>query len=203
MHTNGSTEVHIMHTDAVVAAGLDAILSAFGDMRPSVHAAGPRAAAHGNAEVIVTDYRGGIELCGGERAGPPVLIVTQHDKEWAVRQALDSGVHGYLLQSFTPDELVHAVRSLQGGKRYLCDAVAHNAVAGQSRAELTPRETDVLKLLSKGHCNKLIARELDIGIGTVKTHLKNLMAKLNATARTHAVVLAAERGIISPATGAG
>jgi two-component system NarL family response regulator len=58
----------------------------------------------------------------------------------------------------------------------------------------------VLQLLGKGYCNKLIARALGIGIGTVKTHIKSLLDKLNATTRTHAVIIAAQRGLVSNGT---
>jgi two-component system NarL family response regulator len=65
-----------------------------------------------------------------------------------------------------------------------------------TRIGLTSRETDVLQLLAQGCCNKSIARELGIGVGTVKTHVKGLFDKLGATARTHAVVLATRRGLV-------
>ena len=66
---------------------------------------------------------------------------------------------------------------------------------------LTGRETDVLQLLAQGCCNKSIARKLGIGVGTVKTHVKGVMSKLDATARTHAVVVATQRGLIRPGAG--
>jgi DNA-binding CsgD family transcriptional regulator len=72
-----------------------------------------------------------------------------------------------------------------------------------SHNELTGREADVLQLLGKGYCNKLIARELDIGVGTVKSHLKRVMSKLNVTARTQAVVVATQRGLIGAETSTG
>ncbi len=61
---------------------------------------------------------------------------------------------------------------------------------------LTPRETQVLQLMALGHCNKMIARDLGIGVGTVKTHAKGLFSKLGASARTQAVVMAARRGLV-------
>jgi len=62
---------------------------------------------------------------------------------------------------------------------------------------LTPRESDVLRLLAAGYCNKRIARQLGVEVVTVKTHLNKLMAKLGATARTQAVILAAQRGLVA------
>src|SRR5205085_4074433 len=84
------------------------------------------------------------------------------------------------------------------GIRYLSEAVSRSVAASLGRASLTERETDVLQLLAEGCCNKLIARRLGIGVGTVKTHVKGVMSKLDATARTHAVVVAAARGLIHP-----
>jgi DNA-binding NarL/FixJ family response regulator len=67
-----------------------------------------------------------------------------------------------------------------------------------SREPLTPRENDVLHLLAEGCCNKTIARRLGIGQGTVKSHLRSVMAKLGVHARTQAVIVAAERGMVTP-----
>jgi len=188
--------VHILHADPVLRAGIAAILSRHADMLPS----SPEAPFYtaGGAAVIVTDYDGGIKLCAQHRpaSAPRVLVLTPHNKEGAVRQALDAGVHGYLLQSCTADELAQAVRTLRDGQRCLGETVARCVADSLGRSELTSRETDVLQLLGKGYCNKTIARELGIAPGTVKTYVKGVLGKLNATARTHAVVLASERGLI-------
>jgi DNA-binding NarL/FixJ family response regulator len=193
-----ATNVHIMHTDSVMEAGLCAILSEQGDFFVSSRA---QCLARGMAEVIVADYDSGLAASEQMRRdrnihAPFVLIVTELDKEWDVRMAMDSGVHGYLLQGCSPEELVKAVRMLSKGMRYLSESVTRCVADSLSRESLTNRENDVLQLLAKGCCNKLIARALGIGVGTVKTHVKGLMSKLNATARTHAVAIAAQRGLI-------
>jgi DNA-binding NarL/FixJ family response regulator len=191
--------VHIMHRDAVMTAGLHALLAAPAEFALTAHGRQPQGQSH--AKVIVADYDTGLALARElpqDRFGQAarVLIVTQLDKEWEVRTAMDAGVHGYLLQSCAPDELVRAVRQLSQGMRYLSEAVTRCVADSLSRETLTGRETDVLHLLAKGCCNKSIARELGIGVGTVKTHVKGLMSKLDATARTHAVVVATQRGLI-------
>lgn len=198
MHAN-QPSVHIMHADAVMAAGIHALLAERDEFRLTRHDRQPQGQAH--AGVIIADYDSGIMLArqlSSERFGssPRVLIVTQLDKEWQVRTAMDSGVHGYLLQGCSADELVRAVQQLGQGMRYLTEAVTRCVADSLSRESLTGRETDVLLLLARGCCNKSIARELGIGVGTVKTHVKGLMSKLDATARTHAVVVAAQRGLI-------
>jgi len=188
--------VHIVHADPAMSAGLFVLLAAQGEWRVSSEADDP--SRRSLAQVLVADYATGIALarrCGVHQA---VLIVSQLDKEWEVRTAMESGVQGYLHQSCSHDELARAVRQLVRGIRYLSEAVSRSVAASLSRATLTERETDVLELLAEGCCNKLIARRLGIGVGTVKTHVKGVMSKLDATARTHAVVVAAARGLIDP-----
>lgn len=194
-----TVNIHIMHEDPVMTAGLRALLAEQQDFTVSTHALCPHALSM--AQVIVADYRTGIAAARQmpqERycPAPRVLIVTQFDKEWEVRMAMDSGVHGYLLQGCSAEELVKAARLLSQGLRYLSESVTRCVADSLSRETLTGRETDVLRLLAQGCCNKSIARELGIGVGTVKTHVKGLMSKLDATARTHAVVVATQRGLI-------
>lgn len=195
--------VHIIHTDPVMTAGLQAILANRPELRVSTHMTQPE--ARQVARVLVADYDAGLALARQpEHAGarrPGILIVTQLDKEWEVRIAMDAGVHGYVLQSCSSDELLKAVASLAAGQRYLSESVTRSVADSLSRENLTGRETDVLQLLAEGCCNKSIARKLGIGVGTVKTHVKGVMSKLDATARTHAVVVATQRGLIRPGSG--
>ncbi|RZA34551.1 MAG: response regulator transcription factor [Lysobacteraceae bacterium] len=88
-------------------------------------------------------------------------------------------------------------------QRYLSESMTRSVADSLTRESLTGRETDVLQLLAQGCCNKSIARKLGIGVGTVKTHVKGVMSKLDATARTHAVVVATQRGLIRPGGSAG
>lgn len=197
------SSVHIIHTDPVMTAGLQAILADRPELRVSTHLSQPE--ARQVARVLVADYDTGLALARQpEHVGlrrPGILIVTQLDKEWEVRIAMDAGVHGYVLQSCSPEELHKAVASLALGQRYLSESVTRSVADSLSRENLTGRETDVLHLLAEGCCNKSIARKLGIGVGTVKTHVKGVMSKLDATARTHAVVVATQRGLIHPGAG--
>ncbi|MGX9220756.1 LuxR C-terminal-related transcriptional regulator [Massilia varians] len=194
-----SSAVHIMHADPIMTVGLHAILADQPGLRVTTHLA--QTEAQRVARVLVTDYDTGIKLARKPPAGslaPVVLVVTQFDKEWEVRLAMDAGVAGYLLQSCGTDELAHAVEQLARGQRYLSESMTRSVADSLTRESLTGRETDVLQLLAQGCCNKSIARQLGIGVGTVKTHVKGVMSKLDATARTHAVVVAAQRGLIRP-----
>jgi len=193
--------VQILHADAIVSAGLAALLGAHNDMHilpaPPDGASGPAP-----ADVIITDHRAGIEHMRRHTHGQTrVLIVTQLEREWEVRTAMMAGVHGYLLQNSPADQLLNAVRALSRGMRYLSAELSRCVADSFTRTGLTSRETDVLQLLAQGQCNKSIARELGIGVGTVKTHVKGLFDKLGATARTHAVVLATRRGLVGDSVG--
>ena len=191
--------VAIAHSDAIVSAGLATLLGASEDMQVTISSAD---ASHRGADVVIVDHRGGLEYmrCGvsAHQGVTParVLIVTQLEREWEVRTAMMAGVHGYLLQSAGPEQLLAAVRTLSRGLRYLSADLSRCVADSFTRIGLTSRETDVLQLLAQGQCNKSIARELGIGVGTVKTHVKGLFDKLGATARTHAVVLATRRGLV-------
>ncbi|MCU6497395.1 response regulator transcription factor [Rugamonas sp. A1-17] len=196
----GKVRVLIAHSDAIVSAGLAALLGVECDMQL---AAPMPEALPATADVIILDYKGALEYMR-QRANAPqhgepqarVLIVTQMEREWEVRTAMMAGIHGYLLQNCAADQLLTAVRTLSRGMRYLSADLSRCVADSFTRINLTSRETDVLQLLAQGQCNKSIARELGIGVGTVKTHVKGLFDKLGATARTHAVVLATRRGLV-------
>jgi DNA-binding NarL/FixJ family response regulator len=181
----------VAHANPLIRAGLATFLAACIDITVA-------ATPDERHDIVVTDYQDGmrrvLEAPPG-RAGR-VLIVTEQDREWRVRTAIASGVHGYVLQHCSQSELEVAVRSVGRGLRYLTPALDRCLAEGMARVNLTGRESDVLRLLARGFCNKLIARELGIGVGTVKTHVKGLFDKLGASARTQAVILATERGLI-------
>jgi DNA-binding NarL/FixJ family response regulator len=194
-------KVLVMHTEPLVAAGLVAALRLQADLDILVHGIDvydARAAA--SVDVIVADYAQGVRLAAEfRRAGvrdAKVLVMTTHDREHEVRRALEQGVHGYLLLGCTIDELVDGVRTLARGARYLCMTVAQRVADSLTREALTSRERDVLRLLSLGQCNKAIARELEIAVGTVKSHVKAIMEKLDASSRTEAASIATQRGMV-------
>lgn len=125
------------------------------------------------------------------------MAVTQIRSEWDVRAAMNAGVDGYVLQGCPLEELIHGVRMLAQGSRYLCPAVVHLIADSLTREALTSRETDVLGLLAQGASNKLIAHQLGIAVGTVKAHMRSIMDKLDATTRAHVVTVACRRGLVS------
>jgi len=156
------------------------------------------------ADVVVTDYDSGMALLAGRRSNaqaadssrPRVMMLTHRAREQDVRMALEAGAHGYVLLDCPVEEFADGMRALKCGVRYLCAAAARSMADSLTRESLTPRELDVLASLARGNCNKLIASELDLAVGTIKIHLKALMAKLAARSRTQVVTTAMARGLI-------
>ena len=155
--------------------------------------------------MVVADYEQGLAFIARVRAqtpsrhvtGPSVLIVTQRESEREIRHALEHGAQGYLILGCGLDELVDAVRTLRHGMRHIGAIAARRLADSVACAVLTTRETDVLRVLVEGHGNKAIARRLDIAIGTVKTHLKAIFQKFEATSRTEVAAVAERRGLLA------
>jgi two-component system, NarL family, response regulator LiaR len=150
----------------------------------------------------------GIELTKRVRIGSPrthVVIMTMVDVDDEVLAALAAGADAYCLKSSPISVLVDAVRIAGEGGAYFDPRIAHvvlsrfslkAAPAAQSASPLTPREVDVLRLISEGKGNTEIAAELAIGLGTVKGHIRDILEKLSAADRTQAAVLALRKGFI-------
>lgn len=192
--------VLVMHAEPLIAVGLAAALRQVSGF--AVRVPGDYRQPDEPVDVIVADYQDGVHLATTPGARAPglraarVLVMTTHDREHEVRLALEAGVHGYLLLGCPIQELIAGVSALGRGSRYLCLAVAQRMAESLARESLTPREADVLRLLVRGHCNKSIAKQLGIAVGTVKAHVKAIMGKLNASSRTEAARVAAQRGLI-------
>jgi DNA-binding NarL/FixJ family response regulator len=190
----------VQHAEPLVTLGLVTALRQHPDFDVLEQGVGFHADRSAGLEVVITDYVQALSMAAGSRrsagAGPKVLVLTAQDREHEIRLALESGVHGYLLLGCGLEELVSGVRMLARGSRYLCMEVAQRIADSLTRHALTTRESDVLRLLARGECNKAIARELDIAVGTVKTHVRAIMDKLNATSRTQAASVANERGLL-------
>ena len=157
------------------------------------------------ADVVVADYECGMEVLDVQRRRvhgrpPKVLILTGRDSESDVLTAVQAGVLGYLPVACQLDELVDSVRALYRGVRRLSEVATQRIVEGLLHETLTAREAEVMRLLASGAPNKTIASRLDIAIGTVKTHIKNILTKLDAASRTEAVAVATRRGLLTRAT---
>jgi DNA-binding NarL/FixJ family response regulator len=195
--------VVVAHEDPYLAAGISALLRASPDF--VVVAGRPDDLP---ADVLVADYSAGTgrnaaRTTRGIRVKlPAAVVITDKCTSSQIRQAVDAGVRGYLLQGCSADELSSAVRSVAEGGRYLPIPVAQKLADSLSYCAPTHRELDVLKLTAKGLCNKEIGLQLGVGEGTVKTHMKALFEKLDAASRTAAVAEAMRRGILLRHSGA-
>jgi len=194
--------VLVLYNEAIVAAGLSATLGQQSDLE--LHAGAQADASGGPFDVVLCDYDTGIALAqadasraGKPGGGPPALILTSLSSETAVVKAMGLGVRGYLLLGSPLEELLTGIRELARGRRHVSQTVAHRLVESLGREALTARESEVLQLLGRGQNNKSIARDMAISLGTVKTHVKAIMAKLDAESRTHAVTVAAHRGLLA------
>lgn len=189
--------VGVFHSDAIVSAGLAALLGDLDDMDVQVLA---RCEIQTSlSDVIVIDARGAVDymrLFSGDNCNlrARLLVIAQMGREWDMRAALTAGVHGHVLQSCAPDQLTAAVRALSRGHNYMCAELSY--ISEAVAIGLTQRETEVLQLMALGHCNKVIARDLGIGVGTVKTYVKGIFYKLGVTKRTQAAVIASRRGLV-------
>ncbi|MFZ4289063.1 response regulator [Variovorax sp. HJSM1_2] len=125
-----------------------------------------------------------------------VLLLTTYSGDVLAQRALKAGARAYLLKSLVRTELLDAIRAVAQGHIHISPAVAMELARYSSADALSSREVRVLESIASGLGNKSVARELDITEGTVKSHVKNILAKLCANDRTHAVTLGLKRGII-------
>jgi two-component system NarL family response regulator len=137
-----------------------------------------------------------IEAIRREDEKALIIILTTYDSDEDVYRGIRAGAKAYLLKDTHREELVNCIRAVYAGKTVVSPGVASKLASRLREEELTPRELEILTLVGQGLSNKLIARALDITEGTVKTHVKNLLEKLDATSRTEAVAVAARRGLI-------
>jgi DNA-binding NarL/FixJ family response regulator len=132
----------------------------------------------------------------GEFPNARIIMLSSSDTDGEIQRALRSGAAGYVLKSMPQDELLAVIRSVHAGKRHVPVEVAAVLAEHLGDEELTPREIEVLQLIRDGHKNKQIADQLSISENTVNFHIKNLVGKLAANDRTHAVTIAVRRGLL-------
>lgn len=126
-----------------------------------------------------------------------VLMLTTFKGDVQILRAVQGGAAGFLLKSTLRTELLETIRAVHAGQRRIPPDIAMELAQHLGQGTLSPRETEVLNCAAGGQSNKRIALQLAISEETVKAHMKNVLSKLGARDRTHAVTIALKRGIIT------
>src|SRR6202171_3801817 len=125
-----------------------------------------------------------------------IIVLTTYTGDVQVLRALKAGARAYILKGHVHRELLDTIRAVHAGQKRIPPEVAAELADHAAEASLSSREIDGLRLIASGNANKEIAYQLSITEETVKSHVTNILAKLGANDRTHAVTLAIKRGII-------
>jgi DNA-binding NarL/FixJ family response regulator len=191
----------------LVRKGVASILANEPDMELVAEASDGREAVEKfhqlHPDVVLMDLRmpnmDGTEATRAIRGEDPearIIALTSYDGDQDIYRALEAGVRGYILKEMVHSEVVKAIRTVQSGKRLMPPEVAERLSEYFPQVALTPREVEVLGLVARGLANKEIAHKLGTANGTIKMHVQNILEKLGASDRTHAVTIAIERGIL-------
>jgi DNA-binding NarL/FixJ family response regulator len=132
----------------------------------------------------------------GEFPQARVIMLTTSDGDADIQRAMRAGASAYILKSMPMEELLGVIRSVHDGRRHIPPEVAARLAEYMGDDDLTARELEVLRLIRDGYRNKQIADQLTISENTVNFHIKNLLDKLRANDRTHAVTIALRRGLL-------
>jgi DNA-binding NarL/FixJ family response regulator len=195
-------KVLVAHSDPLIAAGLAVTLQRQRDFealvrRPAVQVSSETAIRLPPADVVVADYDSGMRLLvSAETGSHAVVILTHSDSEAKICHALQQGARGYLLLGGSLADLLDGLRSVHLGGRALSPLAASRVAEWMKHRALTHREGEILRQMMLGLSNKRIAVQLSVAVGTVKTHVKSILGKLQAASRTEAVAIAQRRGIL-------
>jgi DNA-binding NarL/FixJ family response regulator len=200
MRQASKIKVLIAHSDPLISAGLAATLKrrdfevmvCSSALAPSHSPASPVPSPN----VVVADYDSGLRLIASIACRDRVVILTHSDSEVKICHALEQGARGYLLLGCSLKDLMDALRLVHVGGIALGPIVASRIADRMKLEALTGREGDILRQLMLGLCNKSIAANLALAVGTVKAHVKSILRKLEAATRTEAVAVAHRRGIL-------
>jgi DNA-binding NarL/FixJ family response regulator len=212
MNTALSTDLHpirilIVDDHALLREGIAALAADQRDMKIVAEASNGREAIEQfrlhNPDVTLMDLQlpdmNGTDAMIAVRSefpGARVIILTTYSGDVQVSRALKAGARAYLLKSLLRKELLDTIRAVHAGQKRIPSELANQLADHLADDSLTARETEVLRLISGGNANKIIADQLSITEETVKGHVKNILSKLGANDRTHAVTIGLKRGII-------
>ena len=219
MSEDTTIDVMVVDDHAVVRRGMTAFMEVLPDMRVIAEAgtvreamaALSRADASGDLPHVVlmdlvlpeTDGIEGISMIRARYPGVRVVAMTSFSEAERVQAALAAGAAGYLLKDAEPDEVAMAVRAARRGEVHLDPGVVGRltgALTGSNTgvAGLSPREREVLKLVAEGLSNREIGRRLGISERTARTHVSNILPKIQVSSRTQAALFAVREGLVQP-----
>ena len=209
MMKKGDRRLSVLVVDdhPVVRAGLRAMIDAQPDMetvaeggngeeaidlfrrhQPAITLMDLRMPGLGGVEAIETLHKSFPDAC--------ILVLTTYDGDEDIYRALHAGARAYLLKDMPREALLETIRAVHAGAHRLPPEVAARLAERMHQSELTSREVEIVEHIASGLSNKQVAAALGIGEATVKTHVNNIMGKLGASDRTHAVTIALRRGFI-------
>ncbi|HET6977395.1 MAG TPA: response regulator transcription factor [Pyrinomonadaceae bacterium] len=170
------------------ASNADQAIAEFRRLRPDITLMDLRLPESNGTDLLMTIRR--------EFPNARIIMLTTSDSDGEIQRALRAGASAYLLKSMAEDELLEVIRAVNAGKRPVSTEVAIRIAEHLGDEELTARELEVLRFIHDGYRNKQIAYRLEIAETTVNFHIKNIVDKLGANDRTHAVTIALRRGLL-------
>lgn len=204
-------KIALADDQALVRHGLKALLETLGGIEVTVEADNGDtlldALASQEVDAVLVDIRmpgrSGLDVLKALRRrgnSPPVILLTTFDDPVALKEGIGAGASGYLLKDAHPETLKQVLESAVRGERIFQPGPAIPAgppTGSLSEAGLTTQEAAILRLVAGGYSNKEIARHLGIAMGTVKNHISDILRKLDARDRTHAVLKALAGHLLS------
>jgi two-component system NarL family response regulator len=205
--SDSKIRIIVVDDQAVVRQGFVSLINTVADMEVIAQGTNGQQAVElyrtHKPDVMLMDLRmpvmGGVDAIKALRREFPqarVIILTTFDGDEDIYRSLQAGAQGYLLKDMFFEELEDAIRTVHSGGRRIPGVVAERLAGRMSGSDLTARELEVLEQIVRGKSNKEIAQTLGISEATVKSHINNVLSKLDASDRTQAATKALQRGIV-------
>jgi DNA-binding NarL/FixJ family response regulator len=207
--SENSNVIRILSVDdhALLRKGISALVNGEADMKLIAEASNGQEAIEAyrqhRPDVVLMDIQmpgmNGTEAIDRIRSEFPearIIVLTTYTGDAQVMRALKAGARAYILKGHVHKELLETIRVVRAGHKRIPPDIAEQLAEHAADDALTQREIDVLRLIAAGNSNKLIADQLSIGESTVKSHVTNILSKLGANDRAHAVTIGLKRGII-------